>query len=560
MAAPGGEVITLQLGPYANCVGAHWWSLQELSRRSVSEIRSDVLFRRGLNLKGEETYTPRLIAVDVKGGARVEGDLDEDEESSAPAWRGNVTTHRKEPEYQPALEAKGPHTQEGGACEGGVRRKEGVAGGEVAWAGRDALWSDYLDAQLHPRSLCALSLRSHGGTGSLESFGQGQSLVSSAPHLDEIEDRLHFFSEECDYLQGFHLLCDTHNGFSGAGSRMAELLHDEYPGRGIFSFGTCPMPEAGLDVRTRTYQLMNCVLCVAAMSAHSSILCPLTVCSSLGRRPGNPAPFPHLLYDASRQYHSSAVLAVTLDTLTAPYRMSSSSLAMAHLAETLNFSGRKVMTASCSLPFPLSSGHSLPDALVPYAALPPWRGLSACEDGGPVFSQSVVLRGIPRKLQTSHLPPGTRPRSPLHSCTSGEEVLRTYLAALYPGTISVSHLLEAPCMLGPAFPQVFSRYIAKDGRTLEEPLPEPADTIAAATIVLSPAAVRGVPVMAALRAPASLRQSLLALCDEVAKADVRRWTNFSAAGVEEDDLREALNELRDLAERYRAENDRHGDA
>lgn len=42
-------------------------------------------------------------------------------------------------------------------------------------------------------------------------------------------------------LQGFHILCDTHNGFSGAGAKMAELLHDEYPGRGILSFGTSPV-------------------------------------------------------------------------------------------------------------------------------------------------------------------------------------------------------------------------------------------------------------------------------------------------------------------------------
>lgn len=48
--------------------------------------------------------------------------------------------------------------------------------------------------------------------------------------------------------QGFQVLCDVHNGFSGLGVRTVELLHDEYPGRGILSFGTCPTPS-GVRVR-----------------------------------------------------------------------------------------------------------------------------------------------------------------------------------------------------------------------------------------------------------------------------------------------------------------------
>lgn len=48
------------------------------------------------------------------------------------------------------------------------------------------------------------------------------------------------------------------------------------------------------------------------------------------------------VFQAGVQYHSSAVLAVALDTLSVPYRMSSSGLSMLHLAEALTFGGRKV--------------------------------------------------------------------------------------------------------------------------------------------------------------------------------------------------------------------------
>lgn len=35
----------------------------------------------------------------------------------------------------------------------------------------------------------------------LEAFGQGESLLHNSTYLEELEDRLHFYVEECDYLQ-----------------------------------------------------------------------------------------------------------------------------------------------------------------------------------------------------------------------------------------------------------------------------------------------------------------------------------------------------------------------
>ncbi len=37
----------------------------------------------------------------------------------------------------------------------------------------------------------------------LEAFGQGEALLRG-PVLEDLEDRLHFFVEECDYLQVSH--------------------------------------------------------------------------------------------------------------------------------------------------------------------------------------------------------------------------------------------------------------------------------------------------------------------------------------------------------------------
>lgn len=513
-----GEAVTLQLGPYANYAGAHWWTLQEAGLSQNSEVCGDVLFRRGETLHGAETYTPRLIALDLKGSVRSLRDDDslyEDKGArhSTPAWTGNVSVHREEP----GAPANGRN---------GVSAEKTPATETSNW-----VWSDVLQTPLHPKSLCIVNDHSHGGDG-LESFSQGEAVFKT--QLEEIEDRLHFFTEECDYLQGFQVLCDVHNGFSGLGVRTVELLHDEYPGRGILSFGTCPTPSG--DSSKASYQLMNYVLALGPLSSQSSLYCPLSVMSSLGRRAGPPAAFPQLLYNAGVQYHSSAVLAVALDTLSVPYRMSSSGLSMLHLTEALTFGGRKMLSAACSVPFPLAPAMSLADALLPHQSAAPWCSVSPCKAATVVFSQSVVLRGIPELRPTRDHLARKQPPSCLHICET--EVLQSYLSALYPHTVSIAHQLGAPCVLGPSFPQFFSPYVTKDGFTTGEPQPKGR-------------VVGRIPLLGALQTSSALHQMLRSLCDDVGKMDMRRGLNFATAAVEQDDFREVVEEVRSLAHCYR---------
>ncbi|XP_026549151.1 protein misato homolog 1-like, partial [Notechis scutatus] len=102
------EVVTLQLGHYAGSVGAHWWGLQEalFSSNSLASdldeaIQHDVLFRTGRTMQGRETFTPRLILMDLKESLatlKQEGYLYEDPQKNIPiAWRGNLTTHQQDP-------------------------------------------------------------------------------------------------------------------------------------------------------------------------------------------------------------------------------------------------------------------------------------------------------------------------------------------------------------------------------------------------------------------------------------------------------------------------------
>nr|XP_030866598.2 protein misato homolog 1 isoform X3 [Gorilla gorilla gorilla] len=551
MAGGAREVLTLQLGHFAGFVGAHWWNQQDAalgratdSKEPPGELCPDVLYRTGRTLHGQETYTPRLILMDLKGSLsslKEEGGLYRDKQlDAAIAWQGKLTTHKEE------LYPKNPYLQDFLSAEGvlssdGVWRVKSIPSGKgssplttattpkplIPTEASIRVWSDFLRVHLHPRSICMIQKYNHDGeAGRLEAFGQGESVLKEPKYQEELEDRLHFYVEECDYLQGFQILCDLHDGFSGVGAKAAELLQDEYSGRGIITWGLLPGPYHRGEAQRNIYRLLNTAFGLVHLTAHSSLVCPLSLGGSLGLRPEPPVNFPYLHYDATLPFHCSAILATALDTVTVPYRLCSSPVSMVHLADMLSFCGKKVVTAGAIIPFPLAPGQSLPDSLMQFGGATPWTPLSACGEpsGTRCFAQSVVLRGIDRACHTSQLTPGTSPPSALHACTTGEEILAQYLQQQQPGVMSSSHLLLTPCRVAPPYPHLFSS--------------------------CSPPAVESIPVFGALCSSSSLHQTLEALARDLTKLDLRRWASFMDAGVEHDDVAELLQELQSLAQCY----------
>lgn len=127
-------------------------------------------------------------------------------------------------------------------------------------------------------------------------------------------------------LQGFQILCDLHDGFSGVGAKTAELLQDEYSGRGVLTWGLLPGPyNLGVSEREswwekedpteswppkashshfyyqepqkNIYRLLNTAFGLVHLTGYSSFVCPLSLGGSLGLRPKPPVNFPYLHYD-----------------------------------------------------------------------------------------------------------------------------------------------------------------------------------------------------------------------------------------------------------------------
>ncbi|RKP27706.1 Tubulin/FtsZ, GTPase domain-containing protein [Syncephalis pseudoplumigaleata] len=188
------EILTLQVGAYANFVGAHFWNAQDIGETDASAggIDHNVLFQTGENLQGETTLTPRLVVVDTKDhlgylSASALLGIEEEMQEATPAWQT-------------------------------VRS-----------------WSDYLRLYLHPKSLGSGILPKETR---LDWFAQGADVwqQTDAPS-SLIDDELRWFAEACDYLQGFHIMADTANGYGGYTAQLLAELRDEYGKSDMIVFG-----------------------------------------------------------------------------------------------------------------------------------------------------------------------------------------------------------------------------------------------------------------------------------------------------------------------------------
>lgn len=572
------EIITLQLGHYSNFIGTHWWNLQDAalvydSDSPAGELQSDLLFREGLTLGGHVTYTPRLIAMDLKGSLqtlRKEGSLyDTEKENTTFSWEGQVMTHKESPSTKNAFLQQLDSLDTGdllaepdftGSSSAVDHCSVSSAGAAVAvetvnsslerilksyrLEGSVRVWSDFLRIHLHPRTISVINQYNHDGESErLEAFGQGEALLRG-PVLEDLEDRLHFFVEECDYLQGFQVLCDLADGFSGLGSKVTELLRDSYGGRGILTWGVAPVNHPDKSSIKDLFHMMNCALGTLQMANHSSLFCPLTLRGGLMRRPPPPTAFPLLNCDPMLWYHSSSVLALALDCMTASYRLRQNSAPMWQLSDALAVSGRKVVSAYGSVPFPMMHGGCLPDALDEFADVLPWRPISACPElgDGHCFSQSVTLRGLDGQSLVSQLLPGIEPSSSLHLERSGEDVLAAYVRLHYPSTPLEVQLLSGASKVTPPFPQIFSPALSPQGFLQNQTA---ADYTSSQPVV-------GLPVLTSLHSSPAVGLQLSELQKACAALDLRRVApSFLSQSLEPAEVSESMEQLHSLAQCYR---------
>ncbi|KAF7279811.1 hypothetical protein GWI33_006733 [Rhynchophorus ferrugineus] len=221
------EILTLQLGHYANFVGAHWWNLQEQSfdyhGAQPSQVDHDVLYREGRTLKGQTTFTPRLLLVDLKGSLKSlpkEGELYEDLlPESGIEWdqeKFEVKQDKKPVKNKFQTEIESPII-----LPEAVNKKYNLEESVE-------VWSDYLYSRFHPRSINIINEYQHANKETpFDSYSLGVELSKTECFQEDFNDKIRNYVEECDHFQGFHMLTDCTNGFSGLSSSCLENIRDE---------------------------------------------------------------------------------------------------------------------------------------------------------------------------------------------------------------------------------------------------------------------------------------------------------------------------------------------
>ncbi|KAI5439207.1 uncharacterized protein LOC127120350 isoform X1 [Lathyrus oleraceus] len=332
------EIVTIQVGDYANYIGSHFWNFQDEliglagdpqadSVFKNQDLNMDVLYRTGETHQGIDTYTPRLVSINMRGSLGSMSSRGTLYKEVAPTtsdvftWTGSVSTQASEPREKNLFlrslyeeESQNMVNEISGSHSGSPSEYEDKDITESLENGVQ-FWTDYSKVHFHPQSLYELN----GVWTDVEEFdnyGIGRDSFSWASHGEEISDRLRFFVEECDHVQGFQFVVDDSGGFSSVGAEFLENIVDEYTNTPVLLYAARGSgSRASLQTRKRTILVeLHDAISFSRLSSYSKLIVPVGL-PSLGRA----SKFLHI--EDEKHYHSSAVYAAALHSISLPFRM-----------------------------------------------------------------------------------------------------------------------------------------------------------------------------------------------------------------------------------------------
>ncbi|XP_058788776.1 protein misato [Phymastichus coffea] len=532
------EILTIQLGHYANFVGTHWWNIQETNFSydplNPSEINSDVLYREG-ELQKNITYTPRLLIADLKGAfgyLSEEGNLldvfQTDNQAPEILWEENRLEIAKRPTAN-----KSPFIQ---SLEKAASSEENIT---YDLENETNTWVDYLVPRFHARTINVINEYEHGSRDQpFDIFSYGQNLWKTNNFSEDFTDKIRAYAEECNLMQGFQVLVDADDGFGGLAASLIQYLKDEY-GKSII---TWPVFDSSHRDPTQSdnIKLINTVLLWHQLGEYSSLFSPLCCGTDGWPTPGAPRIFNHVTYKADLKYHTSALLATAVDTLSLRYRNKRYPMSvLSDICADLGKFGRKAVATSLSLPFPIFSNQDLIDMLDDLDGSCPWTSLTPrCNISVDNVMQSLALRGISEKrLKGPMQESNEQIKKFAYKCSSVHEMMSLYLDSTC--HFSASHLtnIEQVLKVNDPYPKLFNSNIMEDGSLSKK---------------LRMEEIKSVPVMAGLHTGKFMSKMYDSLYKGVEQKvrSLRRFNAFILSGLEEDEFKESVNDLLNCKDNY----------
>ncbi|EQL34455.1 hypothetical protein RJZ56_000552 [Blastomyces dermatitidis] len=303
------EIITLQLGQRSNYLATHFWNFQEsyftYSADEESPVDHDVHFRPGIGADGAETFTPRTVIYDLKGGFgtlqkyNALYGLEEDAGLPRGLWDGNKVVHRQpaipQTEYQKNLDVGLPLPQ--------------LTAESVRY------WSDFNKVYYHPKSIVQLNeYELNSQLMPFENWEIGEDLFRSLDREHDILDRdFRAFAEECDQMQGIQIFSGTDDAWGGFAARYVDRLRDEFGKKSIWFWGL----EDGSRVQRQkqTVSNANSAKSVNEISPQTSAYIPIL------DPPQNIPEYVHS--DLRSEWYSSALVSTAVESVGLPTRLRS---------------------------------------------------------------------------------------------------------------------------------------------------------------------------------------------------------------------------------------------
>lgn len=379
------EIVTVQVGGFANFMGSHFWNFQDellgLAEDSDSDpvfqnryLNMDVIYRTGETHQGNVSYTPRMVSVDFQGslGSMSSRGTLYEESSEAKAnvltWGGKVSTIASEP-HKKNLFLQRLYGEEEQPTSTSMNGKERISPRETD--DKDIVeclenvvqhWTDYSKVHYHPRSLYELTGLWMEGQ-EFDNYGIGREALSGGSRGEEISERIRSFVEECDHIQGFQFVVDDSGGFSAVASELLESIADEYGNTPVVLYSVRG-PDSHLNPKSRNQRVFRDLHDAVSFSKLSSF-CKLHIPIGLPfLSTSKSAKF--LRVNSEKPYHCSAVYGAALHAVTVPFLMGqlspateahtiSGSMDVHELIQILTSQSRDNMVGIMDIAFPAPS-------------------------------------------------------------------------------------------------------------------------------------------------------------------------------------------------------------
>jgi len=375
------SVVTLQLGDAACAVGSRFWAMQEVQGAHPG----DAMHR--LHGSGD-ALVPRVVSV---GMARQHVSIEREMEGS----EGPRSNH------------KHSHVEPGQR-----NREEGDA--ETQWEGPvekmerrpDLGWESWMRNVTHPKSFLEAKGLWNSGIG-MAGYGQGTLLAQEDSFSEQLQDRVRWFTEECDHLQAFQILVEETSAFEGMAAELLPAIKDDFPGMPILLFSIkasqayyLKLSAASQSNLWTVVEGLNAGMANAVFAEYCDVVIPLK------HEDAYSAGLKYVSMDKGF-YNSSALLATAIDSATLPYRMEPDGseqivLNASQYSEMLR-GGRQAPYVALAASLPCQSLDPLPriEDTRQRQQPSPYRKFVDCEQLSPIschkstsfFSEHFVLRG-----------------------------------------------------------------------------------------------------------------------------------------------------------------------